>query len=99
MQLRLILLMNELGEIVDKETGEISRFVRLSVEVASSQGPYSRCQFTVKIPECSKIKIENEKLENADFELFLSGLEVSYVDTKGVVYFRADSYDVEEFSN
>ncbi len=86
----------EAGENVRKETGEILEFVRVDVEVAKGSGLFSRCQFSVKVPDTQKVKVTQKELEAADYQAFFNGLEISYIDTKGNVYFRATSYDVEK---
>lgn len=93
--LNLELLSLEVVENVDKETGEVTKYVKVGVEVSKGQGAFSRCQFGVKIPETTKLKVTAEELESTEYSVFFSDLEISYVDTKGTVYFRATSYDVE----
>ena len=95
-ELKLDLLSNELVESVDKESGEVKRAVKVGVEVAKGQGAFSRCQFSVKIPDTTKLKVSEKEIEEADFEVFFNDLEISYIDTKGTVYFRATSYEVEK---
>lgn len=85
----------EVVETVNRETGEVQRSVRVDVEVAKGQGKFSRCQFSVKIPDSTKVKVTAEDLEKADYQAFFTNLVISYIDSKGTVYFRADAYDVE----
>lgn len=93
--LNLELLSLEVVENVDKETNEVTKYVKVGVEVAKGSGPFSRCQFSVKIPETTKLKVTADELECADYSVFFSDLKISYIDAKGTVYFRATSYDVE----
>lgn len=83
------------GKTEDKETGEIQRFVRCEAEVPKGAGAFARCRFTVKIPD-GKLKLAEKELEEADFLVVFQGLSVSYIDTKGAVYFRAESYAVKK---
>lgn len=85
----------EAGEITNRETGEVSEFVRVDVEVAKGSGLFSRCQFCVKIPDTQKVKVTQEELEQADYQVFFVDLEISFIDTKGNIYFRASEYEVE----
>ncbi len=94
--LNLELLSLEAAKNVDKETGEVTEFVKAGVEIAKGQGNFSRCQFSVKIPDTTKLKVTSKDLEEAEFAVFFENLEISYIDTKGNVYFRATSYDVEK---
>ncbi len=94
-ELSLEVLAVEACETVNKENGEIIEFVRVDVEVAKGQGAFSRCQFSVKIPDTKKVKVKQEELLEAEYQVFFCDLEISFVDTKGNVYFRATSYDVE----
>ena len=41
------------------------------------------------------MKLQEEELESNDFIVIFQGLEVSYIDAKGTVYFRAESYVVK----
>jgi len=85
------------GQTTDRETGEINRFVKVSAEVAKRQGIFSRTQFDVKISD-GRVKVDPAELENGEkeFEVFFKNLEISYIDSKGNVYFRAENYDIEE---
>ena len=60
--------------------------------------PFARCRFSVKIPD-EKLKLSEEELENDDFLVVFQGLSVSYIDSKGTVYFRAESYVVKKEGN
>lgn len=83
-------------ESTNDETGEVSKYVRLDVEVPRGYDELSRCRFSVKIPN-GKLQITDKELEEAYYTVTFQGLSVSYVDTtKGVVYFRAVSYAVKK---
>lgn len=96
MQLELLSLSE--GETTDKENGQIQRFVRCEAEVPKGANPFARCRFSVKIPD-EKLKLSEEELENDDFLVVFQGLSVSYIDSKGTVYFRAESYVVKKEGN
>lgn len=97
--LQLDLISLEAGNTVDKETGERTDFVRVDVEVAKRNGLFSRCQFSVKIPDTTKLKVSVEELETSEYQAFFTDLSISYIDTKGNVYFKASSYDVEKMED
>jgi hypothetical protein len=77
----------------DKETNQVSNFIRIEAEVPRGFGAFSRCRFTVKVPNAS-LKVTEEQLDNSDYRVKFSNLVVSYIDTRGTVYFRADDYEV-----
>lgn len=78
---------------VDKETGEATNYVKAEAEVPKGYDALSRCRFTVKIMD-APLKVTEKQLEDADYEIKFQGLKISYIDTKGNVYFKADSYEV-----
>ena len=78
---------------VDKETGEITKFVRAEAEVVKGYDSLSRCRFIVKIID-APLKVTENQLEDNDYNIFFQGLKISYIDTKGNVYFKAENYDV-----
>lgn len=82
------------GETQDKENGQIQKFIRCEAEVPKGANPFARCRFSVKIPN-GKLKLSEKELENDDFFVVFQGLSVSYIDSKGMVYFRAESYAVK----
>lgn len=90
-----VLLSIEKGDSVNEKTGEVSNFVRCEAEVPRGYGAFSRCRFSVKIPD-GKIKVEAEKLDEDDYSVIFSGLLVSYIDNNGNVYFRAEDYEVKK---
>lgn len=94
--LNLELLSLEAAKNVDKDTGEVTEFVKVGVEIAKGQGNFSRCQFSVKIPDTTKLKVTEKELEEAEYAVFFENFEISYIDVKGNVYFRALSYEVEK---
>lgn len=77
---------------VDKETGEVANYVKAEAEVPKGYDALSRCRFTVKIMD-APLKVTETQLEDADYDITFSGLKISYIDTKGNVYFKADSYE------
>ena len=80
---------------VDKETGEVRKFVKAEVEAPKGYEALSRCRFTVKI-ENAELSLTEHQLEKADYTISFSNLKISYIDTKGNVYFKADSYEVNK---
>lgn len=78
---------------VDKETGEITKFVKAEAEVPKGFDAMSRCRFSVKIAN-SELAVTDKQLDEGDYTISFKGLSISYIDTKGNVYFRADSYEV-----
>lgn len=85
----------EEGQTVNKETGEVSKFVRADGEVPRGSGEYSKIQISVKIPD-GKLLIKEEDMEKNDYIVIFHGLKISYIDNNKNVYFRADSYDIEK---
>ena len=80
--------------VTDKDTGEISSFIRVEAEVPRGFDALSRCRFTVKIPSVP-LKITEEQAENEEYSVSFKGLIISYSDSKGTVYFKADDYSVK----
>lgn len=78
----------------DEETGEVKEFIRVEAEVPRGYDSLSRCRFTVKIPN-APLRIEENKLEDADYHIKFQGLIISYIDENRNVYFRADNYEVK----
>lgn len=85
----------ECAETTDSKTGEKKQFVRVDVEVSKGSGIFSRCQFCVKIPDTTRLKVSDEDLQNNNYQVFFTNLEVSYIDNFSNFYFRASNYDVE----
>lgn len=85
----------EEGQSTNSETGEISRFVRVDVEIPKGNGAFSRCQIRVKIPN-GKMKIQPEEIETGDYTVVFENLTISYIDGKSNVYFRAENYSVQK---
>lgn len=83
------------GETVNSETGVVSKFTRLEVEVPRGYAAFSRCRFSVKIPD-KRLEITEKELKDAEFSARFKGLEISFIDTKGNVYFRATDCEVKE---
>ena len=83
----------------DEKTGEIVSSVKCEVEISKGQGKFSRCQFSVKIPDTTKLKVTPEELETADYEVFFEDLEISFIDSRGNVFFRSSAYSVEKLAN
>lgn len=79
---------------VDKETGEVINFIKAEVEVPKGYDALSRCRFTVKIMN-SSLKVTETQIEDNDYHIVFNGLKISYIDAKGNVYFKADSYEVK----
>lgn len=83
------------GEAVDKDTGEHTDFIRYEVEVPRGSGEFARCRFSVKIPN-GKRMISCESLENADFLISFKDLEITYIDNRKNVYFRASDCNIKK---
>ena len=83
------------GTDTDKETGEITKYTRFEVEVPRGFSGYSRCRFTVKVPNMSS-KVTNDDLAKKEYSIFFNGLLVSYISSRGDVYFRAEDFNIEE---
>ncbi|MCH5259539.1 MAG: hypothetical protein J1F18_07295 [Lachnospiraceae bacterium] len=81
------------GESVNEETGEVSKFVRVEVEVPKGFDDLSKCRFQVKIPD-GKLKVTETQLEEDEYIAKFSGLAITYVDNRGTVYFKSDDYNV-----
>ena len=77
----------------DKETGEITSFIKAEAEVPRGHDAFSRCRFTVKIID-GKLKVTETQLLETDYFVKFKGLEISYIDTKVNFYFRASDYEV-----
>lgn len=75
--------------------GELERYIRISVEIPRGCGELSKIRFDVKIPD-GKIKLDVARLEEEPIFVTFNGLEVTYVDPRRTVYFRAKDYDVLE---
>ena len=86
----------EVGKTVDKETGNVSNFTKVDCEVAKGSGAFSRCQISVKIPDCSDCKVSENDLAENEYQVFFQNLEISYIDSFGNIYFRATRYDIEK---
>lgn len=89
------LLTIEQCEVTNKENGEVSKFIKLEVEVPRGYDEFSRCRFAVKVPD-GKLLVTNESLENTDFLVAFKGLTISYMDGSKNVYFRADDYTIKK---
>lgn len=82
-------------ESVNKETGEVQNFVKVDAEIPKSMKPFGRIQISVKIPG-NKVAVDEKMLENSDFQVAFVGLEISYIDEKGNIYWRANDYKVKK---
>lgn len=82
---------------VDDDTGEVSNFVQIEVEVPRGYDTLSRCRFTVKVLD-GNLKVTETQLEDVEYSVKFKGLSISYIDTKGNVYFRAEDYEVTAVS-
>lgn len=89
------LLSIEEGENTNEETGVVSRFIRCETEVPKGYGKYSRCRMLTKIPD-ARLQVTQDDLDTDDFVVYFDGLEISYIDNRGNVYFRAKKYKVEQ---
>lgn len=83
------------GESTDPETGTVTPFVRLEVEVPRGNGDFSRCRFSVKVPNRKKL-VSNTSLETDNFLVSFKCLEISYIDDRKNVYFRAEDYTIKK---
>lgn len=91
----LLLLLVTLIEGKNKETGDITIYLRFDVEVPRGCGDISRCRFSVKVLG-NKIPISEEALEQADYVVTFQNLDISYIDDSGNVYFKADDYSIKK---
>lgn len=80
-----------------KETGVISKFLRLDIIVPRKNGCYSNISFSVKIPD-GKLKFDATVLNSDEEEIFVTfnDLTISFIDAKKNVYFKASDYEVVE---
>lgn len=86
------------GVSKDADTDQETPFVRLEVEVPRDlNNPYSKCRFTIKSINGIEI-VTQEEIDEGDCIYYVSfeDLVISYIDNKGNVYFRADSYEIEK---
>lgn len=81
------------GESTNEQTGEISRFIRVEVEVPKGFDDLSKCRFQVKVPD-GKLKVTEMQLDEDEYTAKFSGLAISYIDNRGTVYFKSDDYNV-----
>uniref|UniRef100_UPI003FEE2FCD hypothetical protein n=1 Tax=Roseburia sp. TaxID=2049040 RepID=UPI003FEE2FCD len=79
---------------VDKETGETSSFIRIEAEVQKGYDALSRCRFSVKIPN-APLKITENQLSETDYVVTFKNLQISFIDSRNNVYFRAEDYAVK----
>ena len=91
----LLLLLVTLVESKNKETGEITVYIRFDVEVPRGCGDISRCRFSVKVLG-DKLPISEEALEQTDYVVTFQNLEISYIDDSGNVYFKADAFSIKK---
>lgn len=83
------------GTDVKKETGENTAFVKCEVEIPKGHGKLSRCRFTCKILG-GQVKVSEEQLAETEYVVTFQNLMVSYIDSNGTVYFRADDYTIQK---
>lgn len=86
---------NTTGESKNSETGESIPYVKVEAEIPRGHGKFSLCRFDVKIPR-GKILATEEELDACEFLVFFSNLEISYIDERGNVFFRADNYAIKK---
>lgn len=79
---------------VDKETGETSSFIRIEAEVQKGYDALARCRFSVKIPN-APLKITENQLSETDYVVTFKNLQISFIDSRNNVYFRAEDYAVK----
>lgn len=82
-------------EDVNRETGEISKSISVYFEIPRGNDVFSKCQAKVKIPD-GVMKIDRKELEKRDFWVKFENAVVSFINEKGVVFFKADDYEIEE---
>ena len=82
-------------QTVDKESGEITKFLSVAFLVPRGFDCFSRCAGSVKITD-GKMKVKQEILDSADMLVSFKDLVISFIDGKGNVYFRASDYDVRK---
>ena len=94
-EIPLELLSIEECQTVNKESGEVSKFIRADGEVPRGAGEYTKIQISVKIPD-GKLLIKEDDMEKADYIVIFHGLKISYIDSNKNVYFKADSYSIKK---
>ena len=75
-------------------TGEVEHFLRFETEIPRGNGFLSKVRFTTKISG-SKLKFHSEDIDDG-VSIQFQGLEVSFIDSRRNVYFKATDYLVKE---
>lgn len=84
------------GVSKEAETEKEIPFLRFEVEVPKDIKPFGRTRFSVKVVSNEPLSITQEQIDEGEIYLIaFTNLVISYIDTKGIVYFRADTYEIE----
>lgn len=79
----------------DSASGQELQSVIVEAEVPKGCGAFSRQRFDVKILN-GKRHVSDADLEQYEFGVTFKNLEISYIDERGNVYFRAEDYNVKK---
>lgn len=81
------------GEKKDPDGKNVETFTRLHLEIPRKNGIYSKFRFSCKIIPQLEDCFTPEELENGVL-IKLHGLQITYIDARGNVYFKADSFEI-----
>ena len=77
------------GQGVKKyEDGSEEEFTRVEVEIPKGNAAFSRCRFTCKLSPI-ELGLSEEEIDEG-IHVILSGVKVSYISDKKVIYTKAD---------
>lgn len=79
-----------------KRTGLYEKFTKLTVEVPRGIKEIARMRFSVKIPGAKDDLLTQEELEEINLLVHFEELEVSFIDSRKNVYFRAKDFEFKE---
>lgn len=82
----------------NEDTKEMEFFTRLEVDIPRGFDELSRCRISVKILE-PKAEIGDEEVDKEDYIVMFTGLEISYIDDRRNVYFKAKDYVIKKESD
>lgn len=88
-------ILQEKKDVEGNPTGEFGKYTKMVVEIPKKNGVLSRKRISIKILEDTP-KVMSEELEEKDFLIRFNELEISFIDARRNVYFRAKDYTVEE---
>lgn len=80
-------------DVVKKNADGTETFeTKLHLEIPKGNERYSRLRIAVKIPRTSKFSSIN--FDETEVFITLSGTKISFIDSKGNVYFKADYAEI-----